>query len=180
MAGGRGERFWPVSREKMPKQLITLLGGTLLPATSGGSRAPARAAGEHPRDHQRGAGGGGAQTVAQTPRQKHRGPNRSGATPARRSRSARPLPGNAPPTRSWRCCRQTTLFQRRRSFSRCWRIHLTWRAGAGDGDDWHQADRAGDGLRLHSRGAGAARATRGQTVSDDFFQGGAVCGEAKF
>ena len=27
MAGGRGERFWPVSREKKPKQLITLLGG---------------------------------------------------------------------------------------------------------------------------------------------------------
>jgi mannose-1-phosphate guanylyltransferase len=26
MAGGRGERFWPLSREKMPKQLITLLG----------------------------------------------------------------------------------------------------------------------------------------------------------
>ncbi len=28
MAGGRGERFWPVSREATPKQLITLLGGT--------------------------------------------------------------------------------------------------------------------------------------------------------
>ena len=28
MAGGRGERFWPVSRERTPKQLITLLGGT--------------------------------------------------------------------------------------------------------------------------------------------------------
>jgi mannose-1-phosphate guanylyltransferase len=27
MAGGRGERFWPVSREKTPKQLATLLGG---------------------------------------------------------------------------------------------------------------------------------------------------------
>ena len=27
MAGGRGERFWPVSRERTPKQLITLLGG---------------------------------------------------------------------------------------------------------------------------------------------------------
>src|SRR5438046_6558039 len=26
MAGGKGERFWPVSREKNPKQLITLLG----------------------------------------------------------------------------------------------------------------------------------------------------------
>ena len=26
LAGGRGERFWPVSREKMPKQLLTLLG----------------------------------------------------------------------------------------------------------------------------------------------------------
>jgi mannose-1-phosphate guanylyltransferase len=26
MAGGRGERFWPMSREKTPKQLITLLG----------------------------------------------------------------------------------------------------------------------------------------------------------
>ncbi len=26
MAGGRGELFWPVSREKMPKQLIALLG----------------------------------------------------------------------------------------------------------------------------------------------------------
>ena len=26
MAGGRGERFWPVSREKAPKQLIQLLG----------------------------------------------------------------------------------------------------------------------------------------------------------
>lgn len=26
MAGGRGERFWPVSRAKTPKQLITLLG----------------------------------------------------------------------------------------------------------------------------------------------------------
>src|SRR6266540_160827 len=25
MAGGRGERFWPVSREKSPKQLIKLL-----------------------------------------------------------------------------------------------------------------------------------------------------------
>src|SRR3989454_643168 len=27
MAGGKGERFWPVSREKTPKQLIKLLGG---------------------------------------------------------------------------------------------------------------------------------------------------------
>src|ERR1700722_13934721 len=26
MAGGRGERFWPVSREKTPKQLVRLLG----------------------------------------------------------------------------------------------------------------------------------------------------------
>src|SRR5215831_8253141 len=26
MAGGRGERFWPVSREETPKQLLTLLG----------------------------------------------------------------------------------------------------------------------------------------------------------
>src|SRR5208282_3136731 len=26
LAGGRGERFWPVSREKMPKQLLALLG----------------------------------------------------------------------------------------------------------------------------------------------------------
>src|SRR5216110_2230546 len=26
MAGGRGKRFWPVSREKTPKQLLTLLG----------------------------------------------------------------------------------------------------------------------------------------------------------
>src|ERR1051326_1639621 len=26
MAGGKGERFWPVSRERTPKQLITLLG----------------------------------------------------------------------------------------------------------------------------------------------------------
>ncbi len=28
MAGGKGERFWPVSREKTPKQLIRLLGET--------------------------------------------------------------------------------------------------------------------------------------------------------
>ena len=28
MAGGRGERFWPVSREKTPKQLLRLLGET--------------------------------------------------------------------------------------------------------------------------------------------------------
>ncbi len=27
MAGGKGERFWPVSRQATPKQLITLLGG---------------------------------------------------------------------------------------------------------------------------------------------------------
>src|SRR5947208_3338205 len=27
MAVRRGERFWPVSREKTPKQLLTLLGG---------------------------------------------------------------------------------------------------------------------------------------------------------
>ncbi|HOX02482.1 MAG TPA: sugar phosphate nucleotidyltransferase [Candidatus Paceibacterota bacterium] len=26
MAGGRGERFWPVSRERMPKQLLSLVG----------------------------------------------------------------------------------------------------------------------------------------------------------
>ena len=30
MAGGRGERFWPLSREKHPKQLIALLGGRSL------------------------------------------------------------------------------------------------------------------------------------------------------
>ncbi len=31
MAGGRGERFWPLSREKTPKQLLTLFGkGSLL------------------------------------------------------------------------------------------------------------------------------------------------------
>ena len=30
MAGGRGERFWPVSREKSPKQLIKLLGNQSL------------------------------------------------------------------------------------------------------------------------------------------------------
>src|SRR2546422_5126568 len=26
MAGGKGERFWPVSRERAPKQLLSLLG----------------------------------------------------------------------------------------------------------------------------------------------------------
>src|SRR6266571_2155013 len=26
MAGGKGERFWPISREKTPKQLLALLG----------------------------------------------------------------------------------------------------------------------------------------------------------
>src|ERR1035438_3467628 len=26
MAGGRGERFWPLSREQMPKQLLAILG----------------------------------------------------------------------------------------------------------------------------------------------------------
>ena len=26
MAGGRGERFWPVSREKTPKQLVSIIG----------------------------------------------------------------------------------------------------------------------------------------------------------
>ena len=30
MAGGRGERFWPLSRESTPKQLIRLLGDTSL------------------------------------------------------------------------------------------------------------------------------------------------------
>ncbi len=30
MAGGRGERFWPVSREKTPKQLVRLFGGQSL------------------------------------------------------------------------------------------------------------------------------------------------------
>ena len=30
MAGGRGERFWPMSREGSPKQLLTLLGGRSL------------------------------------------------------------------------------------------------------------------------------------------------------
>src|ERR1700733_3018972 len=34
MAGGKGERFWPVSREKTPKQLITLIGkGSFLQQT---------------------------------------------------------------------------------------------------------------------------------------------------
>ena len=27
MAGGKGERFWPVSREKLPKHFMTVLGG---------------------------------------------------------------------------------------------------------------------------------------------------------
>ncbi|MCP5515985.1 MAG: NTP transferase domain-containing protein [Verrucomicrobiales bacterium] len=30
MAGGRGERFWPLSREKHPKQFLTLVGGRSL------------------------------------------------------------------------------------------------------------------------------------------------------
>lgn len=30
MAGGRGERFWPVSRQTFPKQLVTLFGGRSL------------------------------------------------------------------------------------------------------------------------------------------------------
>jgi mannose-1-phosphate guanylyltransferase len=30
MAGGKGERFWPLSREKTPKQLLSLLGGRSL------------------------------------------------------------------------------------------------------------------------------------------------------
>lgn len=30
MAGGRGERFWPLSRENQPKQFLTLLGGRSL------------------------------------------------------------------------------------------------------------------------------------------------------
>ncbi|NCC60794.1 MAG: hypothetical protein EOM12_07600, partial [Verrucomicrobiae bacterium] len=30
MAGGRGERFWPVSRQATPKQLIKLLGARSL------------------------------------------------------------------------------------------------------------------------------------------------------
>ena len=28
LAGGRGERFWPVSRRRRPKQLLALIGGT--------------------------------------------------------------------------------------------------------------------------------------------------------
>jgi mannose-1-phosphate guanylyltransferase len=36
MAGGRGERFWPLSRERTPKQLLSLLGeGSLLQQTVG-------------------------------------------------------------------------------------------------------------------------------------------------
>jgi len=34
MAGGRGERFWPLSREKMPKQLLTLLGKRSFPQSA--------------------------------------------------------------------------------------------------------------------------------------------------
>ncbi|MCL5096410.1 MAG: sugar phosphate nucleotidyltransferase, partial [Candidatus Omnitrophica bacterium] len=30
LAGGRGERFWPVSRQRNPKQLIPLLGNQSL------------------------------------------------------------------------------------------------------------------------------------------------------
>lgn len=30
MAGGKGERFWPLSREKLPKQFLSLLGGRSL------------------------------------------------------------------------------------------------------------------------------------------------------
>jgi mannose-1-phosphate guanylyltransferase len=57
MAGGRGERFWPVSREKTPKQLLALLGRRRR-----------------------------SQSNSRNCRGKTSSPNRSGATPARRLR----------------------------------------------------------------------------------------------
>ena len=37
MAGGRGERFWPLSTEARPKQMLSLVGGTPLVAMNSGS-----------------------------------------------------------------------------------------------------------------------------------------------
>ena len=40
MAGGKGERFWPVSRDKSPKQLLKLLGDkSFLLGTNGNTRS---------------------------------------------------------------------------------------------------------------------------------------------
>ena len=119
MAGGRGERFWPVSREKTPKQLLTLLGKRSFLQQAVDRVLPLVPAQEHSGHHQRGPGAGGAQATAQAAQGKCRSPNRSDATPAPRSRSARRWSARVRPPASWRCCRPITSFPRRRNFSRC-------------------------------------------------------------
>ena len=73
MAGGRGERFWPVSREKNAQAIAHAARQTLVPAAGRGPRAAARAGQKHFRHHQRGATAGSPQTTAENPQgQSHR------------------------------------------------------------------------------------------------------------
>ena len=73
MAGGRGERFWPVSREKMPKQLLPLLGKRSFLQQAVDRVLPLVPAKKHFRHHQRVAIAGGPQTAPENPQsQPHR------------------------------------------------------------------------------------------------------------
>ncbi len=109
LSGGAGTRLWPLSRELYPKQLLpltgahTLLQQTLLRLSGMPAAGPIVVCNEAHRF-----------LVAEQLRQLQAtpqaipSPNLAGATPALRSRSARPSWAPVPPPRSWRCCPPTT------------------------------------------------------------------------
>ena len=130
MAGGRGERFWPLSREKMPKQLLTLLG-----KRSFLQQAVDRVLPLVP-----------AKNIfvitneAQLPEVRKQLPkipkSNLVAEPVGRDTCAAVTLGAAwsarvPRRASWRFCPPTTSFPMKRSFSRFWATHSIWPAAAG-------------------------------------------------
>ena len=161
MAGGRGERFWPVSREKMPKQLITLLGDRSFLQQAVDRVLPLVPREEHPRHHQRGAGARGAQATAEA----------AEGECHRRADRPRHLRGGYAGRRVGRGAldhRRHGGASGRSRHSRGEEVPAgpvgrvrPGRPRAGHHHHRHQAHRAGHRLRLHSRRRDAAAAPGG-------------------
>ncbi len=181
MAGGRGERFWPLSREKLPKQLLAILG-----KKSFLQEAVERVLPLVP-----------AKNIfvitneAQLPEVRKQLPKipkgNLVAEPMGRDTCAAvtlgaALVGARSTTAVMAVLPADHVIPEEKKFQQvladAFNVAAQGQAIVTIGIKL--TGQTGDGVRIHPHGGGVADAGGGEEDEDDFFQGGTVCGEAEF
>ena len=157
LAGGSGERFWPLSRRARPKQLLQLVSDKTLLEETVARLAGSGAARTNPGPDQRRPGSRRARIAARLAAGKHSSPNRRNAT------RLRPWPSRA----AWVAARDHRatmivlpadhVIKDRAAFQKTMQTAAARRGrDRRAGHDWHQADLGLPRIWLHrARGARA-------------------------